>query len=272
MADAAPRNEARYPLVNANTHEVARLGLLQELSDPITVRWLEELGVGPGWRCAELGAGAGSIAAWMADQVGPAGAVTAVDRDTTQLSALAERQNVTVLEADLCALELPAESYDLVHSRAVLMHLDCPDSVVDSAVRALRPGGQVLFEESDGAPALAVTDPPEPFALVILPIARRWTWARGLATLLESLGMIEGGDDVREDPLVGGTPVAAFWQHTLESVAGLLERGAPDDSYGAPDVSGMDRSAIAAMSALLDDPNFRIPLSARHRVTGRKPA
>lgn len=246
----------RYPLVNASAREAARLGRLQSLSDPITVRWFEELGVGPGWRCVELGAGAGSIAAWLADRVGPTGTVTAVDRDTSQLGELEARPNVTVLQCDLCALELPAATFDLVHSRAVLMHLDCPDEVVRRSVTALRPGGRVFFEESDGAPALSVTDPPEPYARVMLPIARRWTWATGLAGLLESLGMADVADDVREDPLVGATPIATFWQHTLESVVEL---------------PGMDRPGIAAMSALLDEPDFRMPFSARHRVTARKP-
>lgn len=258
MADEVPTDGARpaYPLVNAHEHEAARLGHLQSLSDPITVRWLEDLGVAGGWRCVELGAGAGSIAEWLADRVGPDGTVTAVDRDTSQLGSLAARPNVTVVEADLCGLELPPASVDLVHSRAVLMHLGCPDEVVRASVSALAPGGVIFFEESDGAPALEVADPPGPYARVMLPIARRWTWAKGVAASLESLGLTDVRDDVRADPLVGGSPVAAFWKRTLESVARL---------------PGMDLGAIAEMSALLDDPGFRLPFAARHRVTGRKP-
>lgn len=265
MPPDAPRQVAAagYPLVNSSAHEAARLGKLQSLSDPITVRWFNELGVAPGWRCAELGAGAGSIATWLADRVGPGGEVTAVDRDTSQLADLAARPGVTVVQADLCTLELPGGHFDLVHTRAVLMHVPCPDRVVAEAVRALRPGGVAFFEETDGAPALEVPDPPGPYARVMVPMARRWSWARTLPALLESLGMTDVRDDVRQDPLVGGTPLAAFWRHTLETLAGLVD--------SAPDVSDMDGGDIEAMSALLEDPDFRIPFSARHRVTARKP-
>ena len=203
-----PATADRYPLVNSSAHEAARLGKLQSLSDPVTVRWLDRLGVAPGWRCAELGAGAGSVAAWLADRVGPSGEVTAVDRDTSQLAELAARPGVRVVEADLCTVELPAGHFDLVHTRAVLMHLPCPDRVVAEAVRALRPGGMVFFEETDGAPALEVADPPEAYTRVMVPMARRWTWARSVPALLESLGMTDVHDDVRQDPLVGGTPLA----------------------------------------------------------------
>lgn len=251
-----PDARRAYPLENSNEREAARLGKLQALSDPITIRRLQGLGVGPGWRCLELGAGAGSIARWLADVVGDDGSVTAVDRDVTQVRDLAGRPNCSVVEGDLCTLELPSGRFDLVHTRAVLMHLDCPDRVVAAAVDALAPGGQVLFEETDGAPALELADPPEPYATVMLPMAQRWTWARTMPALLSSLGLVDVDDDAREDPLVGGTPQAAFWQYTLTTVASHL---------------GDAAAAVPAMVALLDDPEFRMPFSRRHRVTARRP-
>ena len=60
--------------------------------------------MGPGWRCAELGAGAGSMARWMADRVGESGSVTAIDRDTSLLKELGTRRNVTVVEDDLMTM------------------------------------------------------------------------------------------------------------------------------------------------------------------------
>ena len=44
-----------------------------------------------GWRCAEFGAGGGSMAEWIADQVGESGLVVAVDRDVTLIKHLADR-------------------------------------------------------------------------------------------------------------------------------------------------------------------------------------
>ncbi len=75
----------RYPLRNAAPEEAARLGTLQSLHDGSTIRQFERLGVAPGWDCAELGAGAGSVARWLSDTVGDTGSVTAIDRDTALL-------------------------------------------------------------------------------------------------------------------------------------------------------------------------------------------
>ena len=57
-------------------------------------------GVGPGWRCLEVGAGAGSIAGWLADRVGPSGQVIATDLDTRFLEQQA-RPNLEVRRHDV---------------------------------------------------------------------------------------------------------------------------------------------------------------------------
>lgn len=262
--DAEPTTGGRYPLRNSSDREGTRLALLEELSDPATIAGFEALGVGAGWHCAELGAGGGSMVRWLSERVGEHGTVTAIDRDTGRLRTIeAPHDNVRVLEADLCTFDMARHSFDLVHSRSVLMHLDCPDRVVAEAVAALRPGGRVFFEEGDGAPVQALDDPPRPFAQVMLPIAARWRFARRLAGLLESLGMVEVRDVVTDNPLVGGTAYAAFWQYTLGSVGEIIRSG--DMAEPAFEV------ALAQMTALLDDPSFRVPFTARHRVSARRP-
>ena len=259
----------RYPLRNSTEIEDRRLARLEALSDPGTIEALEALGVGDGWWCAELGAGRGSIVEWLARRVGPRGRVTAVDRDTIRLTPLASSGNVEVVEADLCQIELPPDAYHLVHSRSVLMHLACPDHVVAAAVAALRPGGVALFEESDGAPAVAWAEPPAPYASVMLPIVRRWTWARGLPTLLASLGMTDIREDVVVHTLAGCTPLAEFWKTTLQSVEQLVDEA---ELRGDAAATGFHREDLRAMAALLDDPDFEAPFTARHRVRARKPS
>jgi len=63
----------------SNTWEQAgeRLRLLEECHDPGTIRRIGQLGLRPGARCLDAGAGAGSIARRLAD-IGP---VIAVDVD-----------------------------------------------------------------------------------------------------------------------------------------------------------------------------------------------
>jgi SAM-dependent methyltransferase len=259
----------RYPLRNASPEEADRLASLQSLHDASTVRRLERLGIGPGWHCAELGAGAGSIARFMADRVGDGGSVTAIDRDTTLLTDLGARHNVTVVAGDLGTLDFGRSRFDLVHSRSVLMHLDDADTVLERVVCALRPGGAVLFEEADGSPALvaaARTDLPAPFRTVMVPLASRWTWARGLAERLDALGMVDVHDDVREDLLRGASPGAAFWRQTLRSIRPLVTNAPRTAALGHP---GIDDAGIDAMLELLEDPSFEVPFTARHRVSAR---
>ena len=266
MSTTAPR----YPLRNASVSEAERLAALQDLHDHGTTRRLEAMGVGPGWHCAELGAGAGSVAAWLADRVGPSGSVTAVDQDTSLLAPLARRPNVQVVQADLSTMEFPPDAFDLVHTRSVLMHLAAPGGVVERVGASLRPGGKVLFEEADGAPAqraLTSGDLPVPFVRVMVPLAQRWTWARGLADHLVALGIADVHDEVRADLLVGGSPAAAFWRQTLEKVRPLVTDEARMRAQGAAPV---DDDSYDAMLALLDDPEFAVPFAARHRVTGRR--
>ena len=53
--------------------ELARLKLLEALCDPWTFRHLDGIGVRQGWRCLEVGAGAGSVVRWLSERVGPHG-------------------------------------------------------------------------------------------------------------------------------------------------------------------------------------------------------
>lgn len=58
--------------------ELARLRLIEQAFDPVTVSHLESTGVTTGWHCLELGAGAGSILKWMGQTVGTSGRVVGV--------------------------------------------------------------------------------------------------------------------------------------------------------------------------------------------------
>jgi SAM-dependent methyltransferase len=96
----------------------------------------------------EAGAGGGSIVAWIAEQVGAGGHVLAVDLDTRFVEPL-RSPSVEVRQADLVDVELPAASYDVVHTRLVLEHIAERDGVLDRLIAALRPGGVIVVEDYD---------------------------------------------------------------------------------------------------------------------------
>ena len=139
----------RYWFDNSLADEGDRLRLLEAVADPRSIRLLDQLGVGEGWRCAELGAGGGSIAAWLARRVGDNGTVLAVDRNVTLLHDLVGLSNVEIVEASIEDLEFAPASVDLIHTRNTLMHLDGADDVIPELVDALRPGGVLLLEEAE---------------------------------------------------------------------------------------------------------------------------
>ena len=119
------RDVTTYAFDNARAVQRERLAALAEVLDPGTVRHLEAIGVGPGWRCLEVGAGGGSIAAWLSERVGDDGAVVATDLDTTVLRELS-RPNLEIRVHDVLEDDLPEGAFDVVHLRLLLAWLSEP--------------------------------------------------------------------------------------------------------------------------------------------------
>ncbi|MDQ0990270.1 methyltransferase domain-containing protein [Streptomyces sp. V3I7] len=139
-----------YLLDNRQAEARQRFDAFATLFDPTTFRHLEQLGVGPGWRCWEVGAGGTSVVSWLAKKVGPTGKVVATDIDTSILAAAA-RPPVQVRVHDVGTDEPPAEGFDLVHARLVLVHVPDRERALASMIKALRPGGRLLIEDADPA-------------------------------------------------------------------------------------------------------------------------
>lgn len=135
--------------------ESARLALIQGYQDPLTVEALRSLPVAAGWRCLDVGAGGGSIARWLAAEVGPTGSVLATDLD---VSALHAGPNLTVRRHDVRTEPLPPAEFDLVHTRLVLQHLPDRAEVLDRLVTSVRPNGHIVLGDID----FTVVHPAEP--------------------------------------------------------------------------------------------------------------
>src|SRR4051812_29968382 len=131
-------------------HEQQRLGGLERSFDPASQAYIRRLGLARGWRCLEVGAGSGSMARWLADQVGHTGYVLAVDIETGLLDALAS-PHLEVRRLDVGREPLPEGEFDLVHARLVLGHLAERERelALTSMIKALKPGGVLLVEDAD---------------------------------------------------------------------------------------------------------------------------
>ena len=125
-----------------------RPGAFERERDAATISYLEEIGVYSGWRCLEVGGGAGTIAEWLCQRVGTAGHVVATDLDTRLLEAIAS-PNIEVRRHNIVNDDLEIDCYDLVHARYVLLHLKEWEEVLKKLTDSLKPGGWLFIEDPD---------------------------------------------------------------------------------------------------------------------------
>jgi SAM-dependent methyltransferase len=148
----------RYAYDQAWKHERDRLLGMARLWDAGTFALFDRIGVGPGWHCLEVGAGAGSVSQWLARRVGAAGRVVAGDIDPRYVEPLAggplEVARIDVLEGNL-----EQRAFHLVYARLVAEHLG--SEAVRRMASAVRPGGFLLLEDYDFAGPTAYPANPE---------------------------------------------------------------------------------------------------------------
>jgi 2-polyprenyl-3-methyl-5-hydroxy-6-metoxy-1,4-benzoquinol methylase len=251
--------------------ERRRLALLTQIADPITTRRLTGLGVGPGWRCLDVGAGDGSVARWLASRVGAQGRVVATDLNPRFL-VRHELPNLEVRRHNILEDGLEAAHFDLVHCRALLMHLPDPVRALRRMVDAVRPGGWLFVEEADGSCSFGAADPGHTRAAGFdrrtraMRAALKTTgtmdleFGRRLPALFESLGV----RDVEYEGVTllarGGDPMARFNQMTDEL---LREHFVAAGGLTSEDFDELDRA--------YDDRSFWFVSYTFFGVWGRRP-
>ena len=111
---------------------------------------------GVGRRWLELGAGRGAFTLALADLLGPAADIVAIDRDRGDLAVLASTMSRRFPEADLTTVvgdfsrPLPVEAgFDGLLAANSLHFVRDPGAVIDSARPLLRPGARIVVVEYD---------------------------------------------------------------------------------------------------------------------------
>ncbi|MBS0164800.1 MAG: methyltransferase domain-containing protein [Nitrospira sp.] len=220
----------RYRLSAQGRQEVEdeRLNLLEAIFDPLS-RQRRDL-VQPGWRCLEVGAGRGSMAKWLAQQVGDQGRVLATDVDTTYLERLTI-PNLEIRRHDILndpLGELGPGSFDLVCARLLLFWLaGKQEHAIRRMVDCLRPGGWLLDEDGDWG----MVAPVDPSHSHYDPYHRAWKngewWAargydpafgRKLPFLFERCGLANIRHETSASVVRGGSPWGQWWRQSLEGI------------------------------------------------------
>jgi SAM-dependent methyltransferase len=221
--------EEGYLLDNQQVEAGARFEALSRLFNPGTFRHIEALGLRSGWRCWEIGAGGPSVPEWLATKVGDGGHVLATDLDTDWLR---QREDFEIQRHDIGVDPAPADGFDLVHARLVLVHVRAREQAIATMAAALRPGGWLLVEEADPElQPLACPDRHSPaqrlanrlkngFRALMINRGVDLAFGRTLPRLLRSRGLV----DVQADaffPLTG--PACAVLERaTVEQIGDRL--------------------------------------------------
>jgi len=137
--------------------ELDRLRMIEQVFDSASRRRLLDTGMEGGWRCLEVGPGAGSIMIWMGEVVGLMGQGVAVGLDHKFLSE-PERPNVSVVRADIRTAQIPQQSFDVVHARDVMIHLPDYEVALTKMIDSLKPGGWLVLEAPDVSASRGITD------------------------------------------------------------------------------------------------------------------
>jgi SAM-dependent methyltransferase len=244
--------------------ERQRMALLDEFHGPLTASQLEAVEVAPGWRCLEVGAGAGGNVRRLARRVGPTGHVVAIDLETQWLDQL-RSDVVDVRQADITTAELPPGSFDLVLAQMLLLHLPDPADTCRKLLGAVRPDGFLIVHDADFGP-VALDDATELEAAGVQAMLTTMQAAgvhMDLGAHLEELLRRAGAHiehvEAQSSHAHGGQTAAVITAITLERFRGrAVDAGTSDE-------------ALSAAIAALGDPDRTFTGPTRWIVRARAP-
>jgi ubiquinone/menaquinone biosynthesis C-methylase UbiE len=265
---------SRYVLDNRSEFADQHHKGLATLLDPGSRRRTLDLVGGSlqGLTCLEVGAGHGSFAVWLAEQVGPEGRVTALDLKPDHIPA---HERLTTLQRDVTRLEpIPQGPADFVHTRLTLQHLPARESVLHWLVsdEVLKPGGILLVEDWDASRTDVVLAAPSPDAKqrydrfqellgtkVFSGSGTDREWARRVHGRMMAEGLTEVRTEISGESWVGG-------QAGGRLVAAGLGQTSPQLR-----AAGMTDAELTEVRTLLDDPGLVLSSHLLYSTSGRKP-
>ncbi|MGH9992482.1 MAG: methyltransferase domain-containing protein [Nitrososphaera sp.] len=136
--------------------EIERLEIQASLFAPLSHQALLKAGIREGMCCIDIGCGSGSVTRMIADIVGKSGQVVGVDIDEQYLKycrSVSDQHNIEFVRDDISKSRLDErESFDIVFSRFLFVHLKDRKSAVRTMKRLLKAGGSMVIQELDHAP------------------------------------------------------------------------------------------------------------------------
>jgi ubiquinone/menaquinone biosynthesis C-methylase UbiE len=172
-------------IIGANNAEIQRLGFQHQVWRSASQTAWERAGIKSGMTVMDIGCGPGYVAFDLAEIVGPAGRVIAVDQSPLFLDALREGaearglDNIDVVEADLAEFDWPEAVCDIAWSRWCLSFLPDPEGVMRGINRTLKPGGAFVAMEYVDYRTVDIIPSVQVFRDFIEAVERSWRHYQG---------------------------------------------------------------------------------------------
>ncbi|WP_158891634.1 class I SAM-dependent methyltransferase [Amycolatopsis anabasis] len=242
---------------------------LERLLDGTTTACLDEIGIEPGRRCLDLGAGGGSITRWLAERTGPGGTVVSVDLDT---GYLVPGPGIEVHRHDIND-GLPVDGpFHLIHTRLLLMHLPRRADILRTLADALAPGGWLVIGEFSNRPRRVLSAPIRADRQLFNrvqdighnTVARAagvsFTWAHEVDQHMAEAGLTNIHSLERSQTTTGGTTGCLLNRNYVRQLEAPLLR------------AGITGEELARYRDLMLDPRFRAWFYQFVCTRGQKPA
>ena len=267
-------------VLGTHDEELARLGLQHRLWRATALECWRRAGINLGSRVVDIGAGPGYATVDLAELVGPAGGVLAIERSPRFLEfakkacAVRGLTNVQFREADLMLEPLGELNYDFTWCRWVASFVASPEKLVNTIAAALRPGGVAIFHEYMDYRTFRVAPRRRAIESFVEQVIASWKASGGepdVAVMFPTLFRAAGLRVVEANPrILTITPRDYAWQWPASFVeinlARLLELGRVDSDW-AESVRRDFREAESDPATLLNTPLFLEVIARREEKT-----
>ncbi len=132
----------------------ARLEMQDEIYGASTRQMMLDSGLRAGMRVLDLACGTGVVTHWIAKQLGPTGTVVGADINRKQLEYARAQWTQSegsrppeFMEINAYDIAFPSESFDMVHCRLLLCHLQRPLDALREIYRVLQRGGVLVCQD-----------------------------------------------------------------------------------------------------------------------------
>jgi SAM-dependent methyltransferase len=268
-SDAPERPAPAYSFSNDDRAAADRHRYLSEIFDPETTSRLAGLGDLTGSRCLEVGAGGGSVAGWLVDQVGPTGRVLATDLNPRHI---ATDEGYEVLTHNLVTEPVPEGPWDVIHARLVLMHIPERREILARLAAALAPGGALVVEDFHTALTDLVLAAPDPesgalfnsFQSVMVNEVLKAngsdpTWGPQIHAAMLDAGLVDVDTTISARSWPGGTAGALLSGANIDQVRGQLV------------AKGFTEAQLDTLHQLIADPRLVVRGNLVYSTVGRRP-